>query len=140
MQKCFMCKLYSHETILFLQGCTIVTICVTADLFWQFMPSRNSKSIPKLQIRQQDKHFDDEKKSWLCLYFVVCTPSQIKHGGFIRARMRKSGVMIRDQVCILYLLFLWVSSSTLTNKVLQLLGQKYNVQSKSAVKKSYFNS
>ena len=31
----------------------------------------------------------------------------MQHGGFIRARIRKSGDMIRDQVRILYLLFLW---------------------------------
>jgi hypothetical protein len=38
---------------------------------------------------------------------VFGTPRQIQHGGFKRARMRKSGDMIRDQVRILYLLFLW---------------------------------
>jgi hypothetical protein len=48
------------------------------------------------------------QKELLCLYFVILTPSQIQYGGFERARMKKSGDMIRDQVRILYLLFLWV--------------------------------
>jgi hypothetical protein len=61
MQKCFMSKfIYLRETTLFLQGCTIFTIFATAQFLWQFVPSKNSKSIPKLQIRQQDKRFDDE--------------------------------------------------------------------------------
>ena len=76
------------------------------------MPSKNSKSIPKLQIRQQDKRFDDENV--VLALFIFCiwprqTPRQIQHGGFIRACMRKSEDMIRDQVGILYLLFLWYS-------------------------------
>jgi hypothetical protein len=47
-----MSKLYLRETTLFLQGCTIFT---------DFVIAHNLKSIPKLQIRQQDKRFDDEK-------------------------------------------------------------------------------
>jgi hypothetical protein len=41
---------------------------------------------------------------------VMCKGSivKFKHGGFIRARMRKSGDMIRDQIRILYLLFVCV--------------------------------
>jgi hypothetical protein len=55
-----MSKLYLRKATLFLQSCTIFTVFVTAQLLWQFEPSNNSKSIPKLQIRQQDKRFDDE--------------------------------------------------------------------------------
>jgi hypothetical protein len=65
MQKYFMSKLYLRETTLFLQGCTIFTVFVTAQLLWQFVPSKNSQSIPKLQIRQQDKRFDDENVVFL---------------------------------------------------------------------------
>ena len=36
------------------------------------------------------------------------TPGQIQYGGFRRARLGKSGDMIRDRVRILYLLFLWI--------------------------------
>jgi hypothetical protein len=43
----------------------------------------------------------------LIILWFALRPSQIQHGGFIRARMRKSEDMIRDQVRILYLLFLW---------------------------------
>ncbi len=38
--------------------------------------------------------------------FVILTPNQIQHGGFIRASVKKIGDMIRDRVRILYLLFL----------------------------------
>jgi hypothetical protein len=88
MQKYFMSKLYIlRETTLFLQGCTIFTVFVTAHLLWAFKELNISESIPKLQIRQQDKTF------WRCklysfsfvLYFVVCSPTEIQHGGFIRA-------------------------------------------------------
>jgi hypothetical protein len=60
MQKCFMRKLYLRETTLFLHGCTIFTVFVTTQLLWRFVPLKKSKSIPKLQIRQQDKRFYDE--------------------------------------------------------------------------------
>ena len=45
--------------------------------------------------------------------YTLCdsTPGQIQHGRFIRAL----GDMIRDQVRILYLLFLWPFSFEITN-------------------------
>ena len=41
--------------------------------------------------------------------YTLCssTPGQIQYGGFKRALAKKSGDMIRHQVRILYLLFLW---------------------------------
>ena len=47
------------------------------------------------------------------------TPSQIQYGGFQRALMKKSGDMIRDQVRILCLIFLW--SLLITNYVIMLV-------------------
>ena len=43
--------------------------------------------------------------------YTLCssTPGQIQYGGFKRALAKKSGDMIRHQVRILYLLFLWNS-------------------------------
>jgi hypothetical protein len=70
MQKCFMSKLYLRETTLFLQGRAIFTVFVTAQLLWQFVPSRTQNLSPKLQIRQQDKHFDDENV--VLALFIFC--------------------------------------------------------------------
>jgi hypothetical protein len=84
MEKCFMSKLYLR---VFTMGCTIFIVFVTAQLLLQFVPSKNSKSIPKLQIRQQDKRFDDENV--VLALFIFCiwhSYRQIQHGGFIRAR------------------------------------------------------
>jgi hypothetical protein len=66
-----MSKLYLPETTLFLQGYTMFTFFVTAHLFWQFVPSKNSKSIPNLKIRQQDKRFDDENV--VLALFILCS-------------------------------------------------------------------
>ena len=51
---------------------------------------------------------------------ILCssTPGQIQYGGFKRVLAKKSGDMIRDRVCILYLLFLWL-------KQLQLCEQQF---------------
>jgi hypothetical protein len=52
MQKCFMSKLYFiRETTLFLQGCKIFTVFVTAHLLLAFKELNISNSIPKLQIQ-----------------------------------------------------------------------------------------
>jgi hypothetical protein len=88
------------------------------------MPEVNSKYIPKLQIRQQDKCFDDENVVLALFIFCIWHSTWriykgIQHGGFIRARMRKSGDMIRDQVRILYLLFLWSEGSGKLQRKLQ---------------------
>jgi hypothetical protein len=51
-------------------------------------------------------HFVEKKRPWKPVeYFVVFTLGEIQYGGFVRARLRKSVDMIRDQVRILYLLF-----------------------------------
>jgi hypothetical protein len=60
-------KLYLR---VFTMGCTIFIVFVTAQLLLQFVPSKNSKSIPKLQIRQQDKRFDDE--NLVLALFIFC--------------------------------------------------------------------
>ena len=62
---------YIYAKLLCLQGCTIFTIFVTAHLRWQFVPLKNLKSIPKLQIRQQDKRFDDENV--VLALFILCS-------------------------------------------------------------------
>ena len=68
--------------------------------------------------------------------YTLCssTPGQIQYGGFRRARLGKSGDMIRDRVRILYLLFLWQSGKTVWVKTLlenaqQLYGRLLNVLS-----------
>ena len=43
----------------------------------------------------------------LYIHSAVPVPGQIQYGGFKRALAKKSGDMIRDQIRILYLLFLW---------------------------------
>ena len=72
--KNILCQLwvnYIYAKLLCLQGCTIFSIFVTAHLLWQFVPSKNLKSIPKLQIRQQDKRFDDENV--VLALFILCS-------------------------------------------------------------------
>jgi hypothetical protein len=78
------------------------------------VPSKNlifKNLFPNYKLDNQTKRFDDESVVsfvyTLYSYTLYSTPSQIQHGGFIRTRMGKSGDMIRDQVRILYLLFLW---------------------------------
>ena len=81
MQKCFMSKLYLRETTLFLQGCTIFTVFVTAHLLCAFKELNISKSMPKHKLDNKTKRLDDENVVLAMLIF--CTPSQIQYGGFI---------------------------------------------------------
>jgi hypothetical protein len=61
MQKCFMSKVYLRETTLFLQGCTIFSVFVTAHLLCAFKELNISKSIPNYKLESKTKSFDDEK-------------------------------------------------------------------------------
>ena len=59
--------------------------------------------------------------------YTLCssTPGQIQYGGFKRALAKKSGNMIRHQVRILYLLFLWLSPSLMESERRYLNGPEF---------------
>ena len=53
-------------------------------------------------------HFDSSQTPGQGISRAFLTPRQIQYGGFERAILRKSGDMIRDEVRILCLVFLYV--------------------------------